>query len=433
MDVSILDQLLQSKMHRELEIRRPFEPILRESERQQTKLQVVPRQTKGIRYEGAEIPSVKEFKEYFRIQRTFLETCPDTKATHTQMKNAIQSYLTSSRGEKIMKQIHCIIKQLLQVMSDTTKNRKEENEFNIPFLSPYLHTLFSPIRRLASSRLRDVYSLGFNQQLKDCFILKYPSTIKEGLFSSIHETVVSYQLNSLRSKINGFQYGFGGFFCSMKERLCDSNYPASFLGIYEYISGKTLEFSLDSLSSTEFLHLLLQIGNLLLISSQDTKFRHNRLMSRNIIIREGSEKKMSIGTYRFSSTLHPVITDYSHSIIYHTNQSKWITPSFATAFPIDNAEVEAPMWDIYVLLHSLMVRSYLYKLQPHLSIVSQLLRWIQSQMKTVFLLEDLVKIQQFLYAEVQEYPEVASRKDVVDEIANLKVTDWMQHVVSLLV
>ena len=53
-------------------------------------------------------------------------------------------------------------------------------------------------------------------------------------------------------------------------------------------------------------------------------------------------------------------------------------------------------------------------------------------MKSVFLLEDLVKIQQFPYAEVQEFPEVARRKDVVDEIANVKVEDWMKYLVSLL-
>jgi hypothetical protein len=218
----------------------------------------------------------------------------------------------------------------------------------------------------------------------------------------------------------------------MKEHLCDSKYPATFIGMYEYVPGKTLESSLDSITRIEFLHLLLQVGNVLLIGSRETKFRHNRLMSRNIILREGAEKKMTVGTYRFSSTLHPVLTDFSHSIVYHTKQSKWITPSFANAFPIDNAEVSAPMWDVYVLFHSLMVRSYLYKLQAHLTLVSQILRWIQSQMKSVFLLEDLVKIQQFPYAEVQEFPEVARRKDLVDEIANVKVEDWMKYLVSLL-
>jgi len=443
MDPSALDQLLQSKMHRELEIRRPFEPILRESERKSTKLQVLPKRSKGIRYEVSDVPSVKEFKDYFQAHRAFLETCPDTKATRTQMKIAIQSYLTSTRGEKTMNQIHCVVKQLLQVMSDTSKERSEINSsyqltegrqdaFNIPFLAPQLHTLFSPIRRVASSRLRDIYSLGFDNQLKDCFILKYPTTDKEGLYSSVHETVTSYQLNILRSRTTGFQYGFGGFFCSMKEHLCDSKYPATFIGMYEYVPGKTLESSLDSITRIEFLHLLLQVGNVLLIGSREAKFRHNRLMSRNIILREGAEKKMTVGTYRFSSTLHPVLTDFSHSIVYHTKQSKWITPSFANAFPIDNAEVNAPMWDVYVLLHSLMVRSYLYKLQAHLTLVSQILRWIQSQMKSVFLLEDLVKIQQFPYAEVQEFPEVARRKDLVDEIANVKVEDWMKYLVSLI-
>ena len=430
MDPSALDQLLQSKMHRELEIRRPFEPILRQSERKSTQLQVLPRRTKGIRYEVADVPTVKEFKEYFQLHREFLETCPDTKATRTQMKSAIQSYLTSSRGEKTMIQIHCIVKQLLQVISDTSKDRQDN--FNIPFLSPQLHTLFSPIRRLASSRLRDIYSLGFDNQLKDCFVLKYPSTIKEGLYSSVHETVVSYQLNALRSKTNGFQYGFGGFFCSMKERLCDSKYPATFLGMYEYVTGKTLESSLDTLNRTEFLHLLLRVGNVLLIGSRDTKFRHNRLMSRNIILCEGAEKKMTVGTYRFSSTLHPVFTDFSHSVVYHEKQSKWITPTFATEYPIDNAEVEAPMWDVYVLLHSLMTRCYLCKLSSHLTLVSQLLRWLQSQMKSVFLLEDLVKIQQFPYTEIQEFPEVSSRKDVVEEMSVIKVEDWMKYMVSLI-
>ena len=443
MDPSALDQLLQSKMHRELEIRRPFEPILRQSERKSTQLQVLPRRTKGIRYEVADVPTVKEFKEYFQLHRAFLETCPDTKATRTQMKSAIQSYLTSSRGEKTMIQIHCIVKQLLQVMSDTSKDRREigkayqstnghQDNFNIPFLSPQLHTLFSPIRRLASSRLRDIYSLGFVNQLKDCFVLKYPSTIKEGLYSSVHETVVSYQLNSLRSKTNGFQYGFGGFFCSMKERLCDSKYPATFMGMYEYVPGKTLESSLETLNRTEFLHLLLRIGNVLLIGSRDTKFRHNRLMSRNIILCEGPEKKMTVGTYRFSSTLHPVFTDFSHSVVYHEKQSKWITPTFATEYPIDNAEIEAPMWDVYVLLHSLMMRCYLCKLSSHLTLVSQLLRWLQSQMKSVFLLEDLVKVQQFPYAEIQEFPDVSRRKDVVEEMAVVKVEDWMKYMASLI-
>ena len=431
MDPSALDQLLQSKMHRELEIRRPFEPILRQSERKSTQLQVLPRRTKGIRYEVADVPTVKEFKEYFQLHRAFLETCPDTTATRTQMKSAIQSYLTSSRGEKTMIQIHCIVKQLLQVMSDTSKDRSEIG-FNIPFLSPQLHTLFSPIRRLASSRLRDIDSLGFDNQLKDCFVLKYPSTIKEGLYSSVHETVVSYQLNALRSKTNGFQYGFGGFFCSMKERLCDTKYPATFLGMYEYVTGKTLESSLDTLNRTEFLHLLLRVGNVLLIGSRDTKFRHNRLMSRNIILCEGPEKKMTVGTYRFSSTLHPVFTDFSHSVVYHEKQSKWITPTFATEYPIDNAEVEAPMWDVYVLLHSLMMRCYMYKLSSHLTLVSQLLRWLQSQMKSVFLLEDLVKVQQFPYAEIQEFPDVSRRKDVVEEMAVVKVEDWMKYMVSLI-
>jgi hypothetical protein len=442
MDPSALDQLLQSKMHRELEIRRPFEPILRESEKKDTSLQVFPRRTKGIRYEVSDVPSVKEFKDYFQAHRAFLETCPDVKATRTQIKSMIQSYLTSSRGEKTMNQIHCIVKQLLQVMSDTSKERSEtpirgksvedrHDVFNIPFLAPRLHTLFSPIRRLASSRLRDIYSIGFDNQLKDCFVLKYPSTVKEGLFSSVHETVVSYQLNTLRSKTIGFQYGFGGFFCSMKEHLCDSKYPATFIGIYEYIQGKTLEKSLDSLSRTEFLHLLLQVGNVLRIGSRETKFRHNRLMSRNIILCEGPEKKMTVGAYRFSSTLQPVLTDFSHSIVFHAKQSKWITPSFATNFPIDHAEIEAPMWDIYVLLHSLMVRSYLCKLQSHLTLVSQILRWIQTQMKSVFLLEDLVKIQQFPYAEVQEFPDIARRKDIVEEFEKVTVEDWMKHIVSL--
>jgi hypothetical protein len=218
----------------------------------------------------------------------------------------------------------------------------------------------------------------------------------------------------------------------MKEHLCDSKYPATFIGMYEYVQGKTLESSLDALNRTEFLHLLLQVGNVLLVGSRETQFRHNRLMSRNVILHEGPEKKMTVGTYRFSSTFHPVLTDFSHSIVYHSKQSKWITPSFSQSFPIDNAEVEAPMWDVYVLLHSLMVRSYIGKLKPHLTLVSELLRWMQTQMKSVFLLEDLVKIQQFPYAEVQEFPEVARRKDLVDEITNVKVEDWMKYTVSLI-
>ncbi len=441
MDPSALDQLLQSKLHREVELRRPFEKVLRETEKRRSKLQVLPVRRFGSAHRVAEVPNVKEFREFFQLHRSLLEQCPETKMTHTQIKGLLQTYLTSYRNEKLMSQIHCMTKQLLQVMADSSKDRHSIDSFNIPFLAPQLRSLFSPVRRVAASRLRDIYSIGFDNQLKDCFILKYPSSLREGLYSTLHETVISYRLNTLRNRTTGFQYGLGGFFCSLKENLCDSRYPATFLGMYEYVPGDSLEHAIETLSRTELLQLLLQIGNLLLLATREQKFRHNRLFARNVILRKQSEKKLSMGSYKFTSSIQPVLVDFSHSILYVEDSQKWVSPEFGEKHPIELAQTEAPMWDIYVLLHSLMVRCYTLRSvgektlrsTDHLTVIGQILRWIQTQMTSVFLLEDLVKIQQFPYAEVQEWPEVGRRTDLVEEIAKIKVEDWMKYLVSLLI
>ena len=435
MDPSVLDQLLQTKMHRELDVRRPFEKVLRTTEQRQAKLQVIPSHPKEFQYETAHVPSLKAFKEYFQMHRLFLESCPETKMTRLQMKSLLQSYLGTPRTSKLMKQVHCMVKQLLQITADGSRQRVASQEvgFNIPFMAPQLHTLFSPIRRLASSRLRDIYSIGFDGALRDCFILKYPTSLQEGLYSSIHEMVVSYSTNALREKTMSFQYGLGGFFCSMKDNLCDSRYPATFLSVYEFIPGETLEQMIESLNRTEVLHVLLQIGNSLLIGRRELRFRHNRLLCRNVILRKQIEKKMSIGSYKFTTTLQPALTDFSHSAIFHDSSKQWVLPTYLKqAYPVDLVDGDIPGWDLYLLLHSMMYTCYMAKLTEHLSLVSEILRWMQTQMKTVFLLDDLVKLQQFPYAEIQEIPDIAKRKDLVEDLSRITIEDWMTYLVSLL-
>ncbi len=448
MDPYVLDKLLQSKMHRELDLRRPFEKVIRATEQRREKLQVTPTRPKEFQYDIARVPTIKEFKEYFKLHRAFLESCPDAKMTRLQMRSLLQSYLASPRTEKLMQQVHCMVKQLLQITADGLKEESkqealsrrriispQESGFNIPFMAPQLHTLFSPIRRLASSRLRDIYSMGFDGTLRDCFVLKYPTSLQEGLYSSVHETVISYRTNILRAKTTAFQYGLGGFFCSMKENLCDSRYPATFLSIYEFIPGDTLEKALETLNRSELLQILLQIGNALLIGNRELRFRHNRLVCRNIILKKQAEKKMSVGIYKFTTTLQPVLTDFSHSILFHESSNEWIIPSYINdkkRYPVDIAKTDIPGWDLYLLLHSIMYVCYMTKLTEHLTLISQILRWMQTQMKTVFLLEDLVKLQQFPYAEISEIPDVSKRTDLVDDLSHLKIDDWMKYIVSLL-
>jgi hypothetical protein len=332
-----------------------------------------------------------------------------------------------------------MIRQLLSITADSSKQESRmEQGFNIPFLAPQIHSLFSPVRRLSSSRKGDLYSLGFDNKFQDCWILMYPSAGKEWLYACVHSTVVSYCLNSLRERTTGFQYGYGGLFCSMKEHLCDTRYPATYLSLFEFIPGESLEAAIDTIQRTELLRLLLQISHILALAQREYRFRHNRLYARNIILRrEPSTKKRSFGSYSFTSNIQPSIIDYSMSMIFHSTHQEWISPKEYSTYPIDKAETDIPMWDIIVLLHSLMYQCY--QRRGHLdgsllTLITQLFHWIQNELSStnVSLIEDVIKVEQFPYAEILELPSFSYSAHLVEVLSSVKLENWMRYIASLL-
>jgi hypothetical protein len=144
----------------------------------------------------------------------------------------------------------------------------------------------------------------------------------EGQFLIEKEIIIGLLLNTIHNEAPNFMYTYGGFLCSLKDRkdvrtLCQHDEYITFIGMFEYVTGKLFSDFKYNLSIEEQISILLQIMYSLHIAYQKFGFIHNDLHDENIIIKVSPEDQVvQLDSFSFTTKVIPIIIDYGIASVY---------------------------------------------------------------------------------------------------------------------
>jgi hypothetical protein len=223
------------------------------------------------------------------------------------------------------------------------------------------------LQRIGSESVKGVAFKSDLKNSKDVFVIKAPKDSAEDL---IHEFLVGFELNSLRSIVPNFAYVFGGFKCTppllqsgytpyRQEgnviSWCDNSGSLIQYIIYENIAPAiSIKEYVSKCSFQQFLDKYLQVLFALRIAKIQKKFGHGDLHYENVLIKTLDNKRFSIPYPTDIQTIEyletdalAVIIDYGFGFIESFQGPIGIVGYEANGVFVDKS---VPLHDAYKLL-----------------------------------------------------------------------------------
>ena len=383
---SLADQLLETKLYREHEVRRPFQKALQMAEQKATRLHVRQAVKEAVVVDSLdESSAVVSFAEYYK-QYYHLIQSPTGASLPVHTPDIVKVWMTveqSPTREDIMIQAHSLVRKLLEDARTFILQRNNDIEYTeLFFLSPHVQHLFTPLSRLYSTRSETSFLSGYKGLHSNCIVIRTAvENIQTNQHTILYESIVGSLLNSLRSITPCFMYSYGGTLNKSKKKGI-----VRFTACNEYIKGDDFMSAICDLSVEQSLQMLLLLSYALFAAHKRCEFRHNHLTSKCVRIRPIKPKKYAIKDYTFTVSYIPVIVDYaSASIRSFVSTGEYLSspqrPLIAVNPSIAKSQASLPIWDLFTFVHSVVTAVRSHKLHDMTREWTSVLEWLQSSTK----------------------------------------------------